>query len=130
MKLLVTYFALILFSGMAWASADLQLPAEVCSEIGANSNQCTEKQVNAKFVDLNNDGIKELITNWGGGSCGSQYYVFKLDDAIKWKLIGNWCGCETGVTRIGKTTHSKYLDIFTCGVSGFFDGNKYVGVRQ
>ena len=115
---------------MTWASADLLLPAEVCSAIDANSNQCTEKQVNAKFVDLNKDGIKELITNWGGGSCGSQYYVFKIDDSIKWKLIGNWCGCETGVTRIGKTTHNKYLDIFTCGVSGFFDGEKYVGVRQ
>ena len=130
MKRLLLTAVFIISSSMAWASADLMLPAEVCSEFGANSNQCTEKQVNAKFVDLNNDGIKELITNWGGGSCGSQYYVFKLDDAIKWKLIGNWCGCETGVTRIGKTTHSKYLDIFTCGVSGFFDGNKYVGVRQ
>ena len=130
MKSLVTYFALILFGGIAWANADMQLPEEVCSVIGATTNQCTEKQVHAKFVDLNNDGINELITYWGGGSCGSQYFVFKLDDAIKWKLIGNWCGCENGVSRIGKTSHNKYLDIFTCGISGFFDGNKYVGVRQ
>ena len=130
MRAISTFCILFLLSSMSWASADLMLPAEVCSEIGANSNQCTEKQVNAKFVDLNNDGVKELITNWGDGSCGSQYFIFKLDDAIKWKLIGNWCGCETGVTRIGKTTHNKYLDIFTCGVSGFFDGKKYVGVRQ
>lgn len=130
MKAISTFFILFLLSSMTWASADLMLPAEVCSEIGANSNQCTEKQVNAKFVDLNNDGVKELITNWGGGSCGSQYFVFKLDDAIKWKLLGNWCGCETGITRIGKSSHNKYLDIFTCGVSGFFDGTKYVGVRQ
>ena len=122
--------ALTLTSGMTWASADLMLPEEVCSVIGSNSTQCTEKQVNAKFVDLNNEGVKELITNWGGGSCGSQYFVFKLDDTIKWKLIGNWCGCETGITRIGKSSHNNYLDIFTCGISGFFDGTKYVGVRQ
>ncbi len=130
MKRLLLTTVIAISSSMAWASADLMLPEEVCSVIGANSNQCTEKQVNAKFVDLNNDGIKELITNWGGGSCGSQYFVFKLDDAIKWRLIGNWCGCETGITRIGKSSHNKYLDIFTCGVSGFFDGTKYVGVRQ
>ena len=130
MRVLITYFALILVSSMAWANADMQLPEEVCSVIGANSSQCTEKQVHAKFVDLNNDGIRELITHWGGGSCGSQYFVFRLDDTIKWKLIGSWCGCETGITRIGKSSHNKYLDIFTCGISGFFDGNKYVGVRQ
>ncbi len=130
MKRLLLTTVIAISSSMVWASADLQLPTEVCIEIGANSNQCTEKQVNAKFVDLNNDGVKELITNWGGGSCGSQYFVFKLDDTITWKLIGNWCGCETGVTRIGKTSHNKFLDIFTCGISGFYDGTKYVGVRQ
>jgi hypothetical protein len=130
MKRLLLTTVIAISSSMAWASADLMLPEEVCSVIGANSNQCTEKKVNAKFVDLNNDGVKELITNWGGGSCGSQYFVFKVDDAIKWKLIGNWCGCETGITRIGKSSHNKYLDIFTCGHSGFFDGTKYVGVRQ
>ncbi len=130
MRVLITYFALILVSSMAWANADMQLPEEVCNVIGANSSQCTEKQVHAKFVDLNNDGIRELITHWCCGSCGSQYFFFRLDDTIKWKLIGSWCGCETGITRIGKSSHNKYLDIFTCGISGFFDGNKYVGVRQ
>ena len=130
MRTLFKYFTLIVFSSASFASADLQLPTEVCNQIGANSNQCTEKQVNAKFIDLNNDGVKELIANWGGGSCGSQYFVFKLDDSIKWKLIGNWCGCDTGITRVGKSSHNGFLDIFTCGLSGFFDGNKYVGVRQ
>ena len=130
MKHIFLFFVLAVANGMAWANADMQLPEEVCSVIGANSYQCTEKQVNAKFVDLNNDGVKELIANWGGGSCGSQYFVFKLDDSIKWKLIGNWCGCDTGITRLGKSSHNEFLDIFTCGVSGFFDGNKYVGVRQ
>ena len=130
MKQLLLSTVITILSSMTWASADLMLPVEVCSEIGANSNQCTEQQVKAKFVDLNNDGVKELITNWGGGSCGTQYFVFKLDDTIKWRLIGNWCGCENGVSRFGKTSHNKYLDIFTCGVSGFFDGTKYVGVRQ
>jgi hypothetical protein len=66
MKALATLLISILLNTIAWGNADMQLPEEVCSVIGANTNQCSEKQVNAKFVDLNNDGVKELITNWGG----------------------------------------------------------------
>jgi len=58
---------------------------------------------------------------------------------MKWVNIGNWCGCdwawldektEKPTYKIKNTTHNGYRDIWTCGMSGFFDGTKYVGWRQ
>jgi hypothetical protein len=82
----------------AKAVADPDLPYDVCKEIGATTEQrkeyswdpgeCTQGNTNAIFSDLNGDGTKELIVSYGGGSCGLQNYVFRLDKRIKWRVIG------------------------------------------
>jgi hypothetical protein len=113
------------------------LAKEVCETIGATPEmekkygvQCREKDTNAVYSDLNSDGTKELVVSYLGGSCGSQFYVFKLNKAMKWQEIGNWCGCEDGIFKVLKSKHNGFLDIKTCGVSGLFDGKSYVGTRQ
>ncbi len=92
--------------------------------------ECTEEKLFAVYDDLNNDGVKELIVHFGGGSCGEQYYVFKINSKIKWENIGNWCGCDHGKAKVKKTKHNGYKDIYTCGESGMFNGKEYVGIRQ
>lgn len=112
------------------AVADPFLPQEVCNSAGAPILECTEDKLNAVYSDLNNDGTNELIVYYGGGSCGAQYYVFRINNKIKWELIGNWCGCDHGKPKVKKITHNSYRDIYTCGESGMFNGRTYVGVRQ
>lgn len=121
----------------AFAVSNLPLTSEVCDEIGATPENeikygigCNEKDTKAVYSDLDNDGTKELIVSYLGGSCGSQFYVFRLNKQMKWQEIGSWCGCEDGISRVLKSKHNGFSDIKTCGVSGFFDGKSYVGVRQ
>ena len=136
MKLRVVSSMLVfnLFTGdNALAVADLPLPSEVCASFNRSKVDCsglTEATTNAQYIDLNQDGTKELIFVYDGGSCGSQYHVFKLDKQIKWTDIGGWCGCDDNIFRVQRTIHNGYLDIHSCGVSGFFDGKKYIGRRQ
>lgn len=115
----------------AEAIADPPLPPEVCE--GFEVKDCfdfTESYVNAQYHDLNGDGTKELIFVYGDGSCGSQYHVFSLGKSLKWVAIGGWCGCDDKVFRVLRTSHNGYRDIETCGTSGFFDGQQYIGRRQ
>jgi hypothetical protein len=121
----------------ALAVSNLPLPAEVCEAIGSTPEiekkfgvGCNEKDTKAVYSDLDSNGTKELIVSYLGGGCGSQFYVFKLNNQMKWQEIGNWCGCEDGVSKVMKSKHNGFADIKTCGVSGFFDGKSYVGVRQ
>lgn len=90
-------------NGKAFAVADPELPDEICAhllkEIGAHVESCpdsnlTEENTKAKYEDLNGDGTKEVILVSGGWSCGSNYWVFKLNKKIKWENIGGWCGCD------------------------------------
>ena len=128
MKKLICLIAFVFLAMNVYAVSDLPLPDEVCAEIFVK--ECTESQNNAKFVDLNSDGVNELVVSTSGGSCGSQYYVFKNNKKLKWQKIGNWCGCGDGIATISQSKHHGFRDIKTCGVSGFFDGKSYMGVRQ
>lgn len=123
--------ATLLSATDAFGEVDSMLPKDICTFLGASDcTSLTEEQTQARYVDLNGDGTKELIFSHGGGSCGSNYRVFELDESVKWKDIGGWCGCEDGLFQINKTNHNGYLDIWTCGYTGFFDGKRYVGYRQ
>ena len=135
-KFFTTFIFLLPFVN-AYAISNNPLPYEVCEAIGASADtikkygiECREKDTNAVYSDLNNDGIKELIVSYLGGSCGSQFYVFKINKQMKWQQIGGWCGCEDGISKVLKSKHNGFSVINTCGVSGFFDGKSYVGVRQ
>ncbi len=139
MKYLIRTLLLILAIGSnhSFAISNLPLPSEVCSAVGATKEilreykiECNEEELRAVYADLNSDGTKELIVAFIGGSSGDQYYVFQLDTKLKWKKIGNWCGCEDEIPTVKTTKHNGYLDIYTCGVSGFYDGKKYIGKRQ
>lgn len=115
----------------ASGAADLALPEEICASVGTNGcPNLTEANTNTQYVDLNGDGTKEMILVYGGGSCGSIYWVFELDNKMKWTEIGSWCGCEDGKFVIKKTKHNGYSDIWSCGNSGLFDGKRYVERRQ
>ena len=129
MKYLI-YLYLIIYSINVLAVADPFLPEEVCKEAGAPSLECTENNLNALYADLDHDGTKELIVYYGGGSCGAQYYIFRINNKIKWEVIGNWCGCDHGKPKVKTTKHNGYRDIYTCGESGMFNGKKYIGIRQ
>lgn len=121
----------LLTSTSAVAVADPNLPEEVCSSLGKpNCAGLTESLTKAQYIDLNQDGTKELIFVFDGGSCGSQYHVYKLANNLKWISIGGWCGCEDDIYKVQTTKHNGFFDIWTCGVSGFFDGKKYTGRRQ
>ena len=128
---LTTLISTLLNTNNALGVADPALPEEICVSIGIDDcSKLTEENTSAQYVDLNQDGIKELIFVYGGGSCGSNYWVFKLDKRVKWIGIGRWCGCEDGIFKVKKTKHNGYLDIWSCGYSGFFNGKKYIGRRQ
>ena len=131
---LVTLALTLLNTSNVFATVEY-LPEEVCNAMvkvidTSNCLNTIEEDVHAQYIDLNADDTKELIFNYGGGSCGSDYWVFKLDEKMRWKTIGMWCGCEDGVFEVKKTRHNGFLDIRTCGISGFFDGKEYVGRRQ
>ncbi|TVR62698.1 MAG: hypothetical protein EA420_09060 [Candidatus Competibacteraceae bacterium] len=116
----------------AFCEVDSMLPEEICDQVGTDEcSELTEKKTFARYVDLNDDGAKELIFQYGTGSCGTHHYVFKLDNQMKWESIGSWCGCEgEGEFKVKKSQHHGYQDIWTCGVSGIYDGKEYVGRRQ
>lgn len=129
-------------TNLLMAMADPYLPVGVCQQIKIKDpvgyEDCeiaTEKSTGASYIDLNDDGVKELIFIQGSHSCGSMYWIFELNKNIQWKYKGSFCGCEwTEEDRIPyKVVDSKrngYKIIKTCGVSGFFNGKEYIGVMQ
>lgn len=123
-------FFMFIYSNTVMSVSDLELPEEVCSQVQANDcSELTEEKTNSEYVDLNGDKVNELIFTYGGGSCGSIYWVFELNK-LKWKSLGSWCGCEDNIFKIQETSHNGYLDIWSCGYSGFFNGEEYIGYRQ
>jgi hypothetical protein len=137
MKKVFFILGIFFFHSTAYSVSNEFLPKEVCLTVGATKDilkqykmECREKDLRAVYADLNSDGTNELIVSFLGGSCGDQYYVFQLNEKLIWKEIGGWCGCEEEIPLVKKTKHNGYSDIYTCGVSGFFNGKKYIGKRQ
>lgn len=123
-------FLILSYSNKGMSVSDLELPEEICFQVHANDcSELTEEKTNSQYIDLNNDKVNELIFTYGGGSCGSIYWVFELNK-MKWESLGNWCGCEDNIFKIQETSHNGYLDIWSCGYSGFFNGEEYIGYRQ
>ena len=133
----IFYLSILTNHLIANAVSNELLPQNVCLAIGATNEilkkykmQCTEEDMRAIYADLNSDGTNELIVAFVGGSCGDQYHVFQLNEKLIWNEIGSWCGCEDKIPLVKKTKHNGYFDIYTCGLSGFFNGKKYIGKRQ
>ena len=121
----------LLNSSNTLAVAETLLPTEVCKAVYANDcSELNEESTGAQYVDLNGDKTNELILAYGGGSCGANYWVFKLGKDLKWKELGGWCGCEDEKFKIKKSQHNGYKVIWSCGYTGFFDGKEYIGKRQ
>ena len=94
------------------AVANPPLPKEICAEVGIDDcTKLTEASTNAQYIDLNQDGTKELIIVYGGGSCGSGYWVFKLNEKLKWVTIGAWCGCDDGIFKVKNTRFLALVNI-------------------
>ncbi len=140
-------FIAVLCAGNAFSIADPPLPEGVCEQVmskytGMDSdiNKCkleaTEQTTGSGYVDLNDDGVKELVFIYGGYSCGSMYWVFRLNENAVWKYSGSFCGCEWDEEQtpppytILNKKMSGFKVIKTCGVIGLFNGNEYVGRRQ
>lgn len=151
MKQTIVMSMMVLFilggSGVAGGTSDPWLPDEICKYVmsqdintfGDDCSALTEQKTGSRYEDLNGDGTKELIFIYSGASCGAFYWVFELDRNMKWKNIGLWCGCdwawdekrpEPPPYKVKTTKHNGYRDIYTCGVSGFYNGKSYVGRRQ
>src|SRR5206468_2455261 len=97
----IEVFALtmVTVAGQALATVDQTLPDEVCKAVRERPDEkcsdLTEAATNASYVDLDGDGTAELVLTHGGGSCGSIYWVFRLESgSMPWKRLGSWCGCE------------------------------------
>jgi hypothetical protein len=114
---------------VAFATADPSLPSEVVETIlrsvhnlSVHEADLTEKKSGAVFVDLNDDNTKEMILIAGGASCGAFHWVFSLDNKMRWRQLGTWCGLdsfdektESYVVhfRVRDTVHNGYHDLQT-----------------
>lgn len=101
------------------------LPKEVCDSVGIRT--CNVKNVDSfSEVDLNNDGEKEIIFAYDGGSCGEQHYIYtRTRKDKKWVEIANWCGMDGGAYKVLSSKHNGYFDIDTYVGVIRFDGKKY-----
>lgn len=123
-------FSLLLLSISSAATAapttvnvQKHFPTEICDAFGIQP--CTIKSVDAfSEVDLNNDGVKEIIFAHGGGSCGEQHYIYAYRNK-KWEQIANWCGMDGGAYKVLPSKHNEYFDIDTYLGVIRFDGKKY-----
>lgn len=112
-------------AGSALGAEVVSMPKQICDQFQIKRCENFIKEVDAfTSVDLNSDGIKEIIFAYDGGSCGEQHYVFSYKDK-HWLQIANWCGMDGGGYKVLSSKHNKFLDIDTgLGVIKF-DGKKY-----
>jgi hypothetical protein len=106
-----------------------KLPPRACEREMENADGST----GARYIDLNGDGIKELIVDDGtGGSGGPGFHIYQRSRG-KWKVIAQFQG---GITLCAKENGFYQLEVRNRGGGGrtgrdlfqFLDG-EYRAVR-
>ena len=86
------------------------VPEGLCQAIFASDCMAFESSVTLSYFDLNQDGQKEMLFCWGGGSCGAQYYALEKKEG-KWVIISNWCGVDICLITVLPTMTNGYYDL-------------------
>jgi hypothetical protein len=102
-----------------------ELPPHACERELDYPNTGT---TGALYIDLNGDGVKELIVDDGqGGSGGPGYRIYQKSDGV-WKVIADFQG---GVTLCQKANRYYQLEVISRGGAGATNKSlyRYIGGR-
>lgn len=96
-----------------------KLPPHACERQLDNPNTGT---TGALYIDLNGDGVKELIVDDGqGGSGGPGYRIYQRSEGV-WKVIADFQG---GVTLCQKANGFYQLEVASRGGAGVTNKSLY-----
>lgn len=95
---------LLPFDGTAYANENTVqreglLPKEIIDSLDCKARvnwkeDCTYKATRSRFLDLNDDGVKELFLEYGGGSCGRGFHIFAYDCSDGWFQLSYLCSID------------------------------------
>jgi len=112
------FFAILTASGALACAGARPLPPEIQKDLECHlrvnpKDECNDKTLGVKKLDLDGAGDKEMILGFGGGSCGKLYWIYKKNHQNRWELLGKTCSMDfaTFKAQVLKESHGGYRSV-------------------